>query len=479
MKRSIMFFGLSLIIAKAVSADDAVLIGGGYNLHGSQGQIELNVNWVQDVLQSKGMKVETYFTDGSEAGADVYYQLPPDEQSSALEPLARVFADRVLEARRYRENKVANLSGSTRRPDLEPALGNIINRTADSDLLLVYNGHGSQSSSTPDHVTMELWDNTRLSANELHSMLEPRSAPFRFVFAQCYSGGFHRLAYDNPTNGLALSDAPRCGFTAESAYRLAEGCSASIETDDYRDYTTFFFAALSGFERDGEIIGRDPDINSDGQTTLREAHLFTVQEAYSTDLSRSTSEDYLMRWQPWYLRWLPVHKNLPNNQFAKMYRELAARYGIALDSSAVKQIRQKLAQSHAEYDDTMAQSESLNYQIHELQFELQRGLSEQWPAILGPYTGAFQKLAASGQLNGIAADLAQTSEYQQLVDLQHQKAVLDETLLDRERMATQFQKLIHLRHLATVEQQLFEYGSAQEQDGYRSLVSCEDVALLD
>ena len=150
-----------------------------------------------------------------------------------------------------------------------------------------------------------------------------------------------------------------------------------------------------------------------------------------------------------------------------------------LNNSAVKQIRQKLAQSHADYDATMAQSESLNYQILELQFELQPSLSEQWPAILGPYTGAFQELAASGQLDRIAADLAQTSEYQQLVDLQHQKAVLDETLLDRERMATQFQKLIRLRHLATVEQQLFEYGSVQEQDGYRSLVSCEDVALLD
>ncbi len=248
---------------------------------------------MQGILEDENVPTATFFTDADETGADVHYQLPLDQTTKIHEPLTRVFGDWVLHARRYRENDVANVSGSTRRDELIPALYDVINATADTDLLFVYNGHGSESLTTPDQVTLNLWDNTTLSANELHGIVQARTAPFRYVFTQCYSGGFHRLAYENPSAGLVLREAPRCGFTAESAYRLAEGCSASIETDDYRDYTTYFFAALSGNERDGNIISRNPDTNDDGMTTLREAHLFTLEEAYSTDLSRSTSEDTL------------------------------------------------------------------------------------------------------------------------------------------------------------------------------------------
>lgn len=458
-------------------ASEAILVGGGYDVHSSQGQIELNVKWVQGILDNQGIPTTTFFTDANETGPDVHYQTTQGQVTQAYEPLARVFGDWILQKRRYREHNIANVIGSTRRDELVPALREAVNDTANTDLLFVYNGHGSQSQSTPDLVTLNLWDNTTLTANELHSIVKPRNAPFRYVFTQCYSGGFHRLAYENPTQGLEVSKTPRCGFTAESAYRLAEGCSASIETDDYRDYTTYFFAALSGNERDGAIVSRNPDTNDDGVTTFREAHFFTLEEAYSTDLSRSSSEDYLTQWQPWYLRWLPPTINLPNNEYAQLFRDLANRYNIPLTGMATKHIRGLLKETQSLVDGTRLQRQNLRHQERELQYTLQSSLSSTWPDLLGPYTGAYQKMAANGQLTTIAAAISERTDYATLIEVQNQDKALDTTLLDLERKATQYQKLLRLRQLAMLKQQLVEYGSASQRADYESLVSCEEAPL--
>lgn len=463
---------------QAAQAEDAILIGGGYDINSSQGQIELNVTWVQGLLEARGLSVETYYTDGDAPAPDVYYALAPDAEVSALAPLARVFGDQILEYRKYRNNEVPGVAGSTRRSDLEPRLRDIIERTTSQSLLLVYNGHGSQSFSTPDQVAMNLWDNTTMTASELHELLAARRDPFRFVFTQCYSGGFHRLAFEDPASGIALANGPRCGFTAESAYRMAEGCSASVDTDDYRDYTTYFFAALSGFERDGEIISRTPDLDKDGTTSLREAHLFTLEEAYSTDLSRSTSEEYLTQWQPWYLRWLPSPKNLPNNEYARLYRELATRHDVSLDANAANTIRQRLADAELSMHRLEEQLAQVQNEMMQLQYEMQGQLIATWPALMGPYTGAYHAMADNGELLKVAQLIETLPGNEQLIAMQDKTATLELELLEQERQATQYLKLLRLRRLALLQQQLTVYGSQQEQSDYLSLVNCEEMPLL-
>lgn len=463
--------------AERVARGGAILIGGGYDLHSSQGQIELNVKWVQGILEKRGLNLQTYFTDGDESGPDVHYLIAPDAAGSVMEPLARVFGDWHLESTRYRENQVSGVAGSTRRDELEPKLRDILADPASDDLLLVYNGHGSQSFSTADQVTINLWDNSTLSASELHALLRERRGAFRFVFTQCYSGGFHRLAFADPAEGLALATSPRCGFTAESAYRLAEGCSASIETDDYRDYTTYFFSALSGFERNGEIISHDPDLDGNGEITLREAHLFTLEEAFSTDLSRSTSEEYLTEWQPWYLRWLPASKSLPNNDYSRVFRNLASRYDIVLDKDSLKRIRQKLTRSEGQLTTLIEQQQLLQETILDLQYGIQSELIRAWPELMGPYSGAYLSMAIDGELPALSASIEAHPAYQKLLAAQTRSSALELEALDAERQATQYQKMLHLRHLALLQQQLATYGSAQERTDYQSLVACESVPL--
>ena len=367
------------------SADEAILVGGGYSAHRSEAQIELDAGWIRDVLERAGVPVTLRFTDGDAPGSDVMELLGPDAPPSPLEPLARTFGELRAERTRWRNHGLENVAGPTTRDALVPALVDAFARAdaADEPLLLVYNGHGTQSTTaSPADVRLELWGGTGLRAGELHALLEDHESPVRWVFTQCYSGGFHRLAYGDPDAGIGLAGGARCGFTAESAYRLAEGCSASIETDDYRDYSTFLFAALDGAERDGDVLFEDPDADADGAVTPREAHLYALGHAWSSDLSRSTSEDFLDAWQPWWLRWLPAPARVPENEYARLYRALAARVGVALDDGP-DSIRAGIAGREAELDALAGRRAGLRAEEARLGESLARAVSERWPALLG------------------------------------------------------------------------------------------------
>ena len=299
--------------------------------------------------------------------------------------------------------------------------------------MLVYNGHGTQSDTpSPAGVRLELWDSTSMRADELHALLDGHASPVRWVFTQCYSGGFHRLAYDDPDVGLDLAEGRRCGFTSESAYRLAEGCSASIETDDYRDYSTFLFAALDGAERDGDPLFEDPDADADGAVSPREAHLYALEHAHSSDLSRSTSEDFLDAWQPWWLRWLPQPARVPENEYARLYRELSARVGIALDRGP-DAIREAMDALEVQIDALAERRAELRVNEELLGGDLAYAVAGRWPALLGPYTDAYRELAASGELEAVAREIESMPEYAELVDAQGADAALDDELIEAER----------------------------------------------
>lgn len=466
-----------LVLSFFAAADQAIIIGGGSNIDSSQGQIELNVKWVQDVLVNSKLDVTTFYTDGNSDTPDVHYQIVNDGDSNSLSPIARVFGDVAREITRYRNHTVPGVVSSTERSQMEPVLDVLLGQQNTEPTLLVYNGHGDQSSSTPDQVSLRLWNDSSITANELHKLLNSNPTPFRFVFTQCYSGGFHRVAYKNPSKGIELAEGQRCGFTAESAYRLAEGCSSSVETEDYRDYTTFFFAAVSGYDRDGEIIDKDPDINQDQQVSMREAHLFTLEKAFSTDLSRSTSEDYLTAWEPWYLKWLPGSSYLPNNEYARLFRDVAAKYDIPLKNGATKSIRalQKL------HTDTIAQithdqSRTID-QLDKVKSDIQSLAIARWPDLAGPYTRGFAALAGSDELTDIGQWLETVPDYPSVVELEQQLRNLDVQLLESERMVTQMLKLMRLRRIANLKQWLYDYGTDKEIAAYESLLECEEQPL--
>lgn len=472
---------LSLCIALLIGTggtahtDDVILIGGGYDPSSSQVQIEANVIWAQQVMTELGLNTSTWFSDGEAPQADVVLG-SEFATSSPLEPIARVFGDRHRDRLQYRNHQVSDVIGGTEVSGLLPALQDRLTQQQEP-VFLMYNGHGSPTPDTEAGVSINLWDRTTLSARDLHDLVTSSTNPMRWVFTQCFSGGFHRLAYENVDDGLTLTEPPRCGFTAESAYNVAEGCSASLTTDDYRDYSTYFLAALSGRERNGDFVLNELDLNGDGLNSPREAHLFTLEQADSTDLSRATSEDYLEAWQPWFLRWLPLRPQLPDNEYSRVYRNIASRLQISLTTDTPKQLRLDIRELQAQVHDLQLRRQSLQQEERALQQILIQDLTGRYPALLGPYTAQYVELVNSGEILEIADAIAGRPDYTDLVIAQDADDALDEKLLSVERAITQRLKMLRMRRLAHLVDQLDRHGSDSSKRDYASLVSCEERPL--
>lgn len=469
----------SLMGGSPLGADqNVVLLGGGYQLEGSQGQIELNLKWVQDILEKRQKSINVYYTDGDGENPDVFLQTPIEDSVEKLQPLARVFGQHVLNEISYRNHTVEGVLSETTASVLQPALKNLFEQSKpDDSLLVVYNGHGAPSALGAEQVALKLWGDTRMTAEQFHGLLSETdpNTDFRYIFTQCYSGGFHRLIYEDPVRGHALADGQRCGFTAESSWRQSEGCSASIDMGDYRDYTTFFFAAINGEDRLGQSLLVDPDQNSDGVTDMREAHLYTLEHAHSTDLSRSSSEDYLEQWRPWFLKWLPMGDATPENEYAVLSRSVALRIELD-DSDIVRSARQK-------GDDFREKHASLSRDKYDSRVEIQRlsvmltdTLTAKWPQLKAPYTRAYKKLLTE-QLNDVQSWILAQASFEALRLLQDKEPDIEKQLLALERDTAQTDKVLRFRRLAFLQDWLYQYGSEREVKDYEGLVSCESSPI--
>jgi len=74
---------------------------------------------------------------------------------------------------------------------------------------------------------------------------------------------------------------------------LAAGCTPDTAEENYKDYTTYFFAALSGRTRMGQAVPA-PDYDHDGRTSMAEAHAYVLLTSDTIDIPMTTS-DVLLR----------------------------------------------------------------------------------------------------------------------------------------------------------------------------------------
>ena len=95
---------------------------------------------------------------------------------------------------------------------------------------LIFMGHGTQGEELDN--CLELWNDTQLAVSDLQALLDksPRDTRLRFLFSQCYSGAFARLATPGSN---------RCGFMAAPPDQVSEGSSPEVEKRDFEDYGTY------------------------------------------------------------------------------------------------------------------------------------------------------------------------------------------------------------------------------------------------
>jgi hypothetical protein len=275
----------------------ALIVGGGPEPEHNQVGIERNVAYFARLLPA-GTPRYTLFADGDTAAKTVLYEeqprtLPPGERAFALLFESREEAWPTVQ--RFRAPKLGRLDGPAKRAAVSGAF-QWLQRGDPDQVLLYFTGHGSRARNGDlDNSSFDLWGE-QLSVRELagHLATLPPRASVALVMVQCFSGAFGNLIFTGGDPKGGPVDREIAGFFAAPRERMAAGCTPEVNEANYRDFSSYFFAALTGRDRVGRAVsGADYDHN--GRVGMDEAFAYSLSNDNSIDVPVCTS-DVFLRW---------------------------------------------------------------------------------------------------------------------------------------------------------------------------------------
>lgn len=252
-----------------------VVFGGGGAPSYNEIAIEKNVFYFQRTLKALGQTPEStsiWFANGDDGRKTVRY----------------MDGDRE----RFKAPTVDPMEGPATIANLNLALSAATDNA--KPLFFYFTGHGYHNLKNEDDNAMIMWNEDLMTVQNFTRQLDrmPPKKPFVTVMVQCYSGSFANLIYQGgqPKKGIAPHD--RCGFFATVKSLPSVGCTPEVNEADYQDYSSSFFAGLSGVSRTGQKVA-SADYDRDGRVSFREAHAFAKIDEKASDLPISTLEAWL------------------------------------------------------------------------------------------------------------------------------------------------------------------------------------------
>jgi len=296
-------FCMALFLPSALRAKDHVLtIGGGYTPAGNQISLERNVIFFNKLLAEQlppDLSHDLYFADGESPNPDLQFE--PKDQSI---PKANLIAASLLGSTkyiklRYRNNELKNVRGPSSPAELEKWFTETGAKLTAGDRLILYvTAHGSRgpSKGNRSNTKIYMWNNQTVEASKLADLIAtlPEGVSVVTIMVQCYSGGFANLIFENADPKKDQTTRNICGFYATVHDRVAAGCTADINEEDYDEYSSHFWAALRGKTRVEKDINQ-PDYDGDGQISFEEAHAYTLLTSKTLDIPIKTSGAFLRR----------------------------------------------------------------------------------------------------------------------------------------------------------------------------------------
>ena len=290
---------LSLFGSSLDAKDQILVIGGGYSPTGNQASLEKNVLFFQRLVEdvhSDSCRPYVLFADGTSDGADLQVN-DPDSVPRANRLMAEFFGSEKDIGMHYRSHAVADVRGASTPRNLEKWFDEVGTTMEEGDRLLLYvtaHGGSSKDRSDPYNTTIYMWNNGRITVQDLIDYLDdlPEGVSVVSVMVQCHAGGFARYMFDDTDDDALVARQNRCGFFATVHSRSAAGCTPDIDEADYQEYSTYFWAAIGGKDRLGRNI-EPPDYNEDGMVSFDEAHAYTIIHSNTIDLPIRTSGEFL------------------------------------------------------------------------------------------------------------------------------------------------------------------------------------------
>ena len=267
-----------------------LIVGGGPNPEYNQVAIENNVRWVDTLVPGKLSRTVLY-CDGKGEGPLVQVS---EEQDNAADALSLLFqaprtSGRSRSGISYRSSAVSKIDGPSTLQGISSRFDQL--SLENSPVLLYFTGHGSPDRRNLDANRFDLWGEGGITPEGLSKQISrlPPGTPVTLVMVQCFSGAFANLIFQNGDPQAPLVDRPVCGGAA--------GCTPELDEAEYRDFTSSFFAGLTGRDRVGRKVAR-PDYNQDGKIGFDEAYAYALVNDPSIDVPVVTSDAFLRRFVP-------------------------------------------------------------------------------------------------------------------------------------------------------------------------------------
>lgn len=268
------------VIQTDEGAMEFLVLAGGGAPHYNEIALEKNVRYFQRTLSHLGIglsNVRQYFANGNDGAATVrFINLVGQEQ--------------------FKSPDIDHLNGPATLDNAQTWFQELGQKSSPCPAFFYFTGHGAYNGENPDNNAMILWQEELVSVQQLTKWLDqlPPDQPFVTMMAQCFAGSFANLIYEqgNPDNPVALHN--RCGFFATVAERPSVGCTPAVNESDYRDYSSSFFAGLSGVDRTGKPVA-SADYDANGKVSYAEAHAFAKVDEETTDWPVSTVEVWLQQ----------------------------------------------------------------------------------------------------------------------------------------------------------------------------------------
>ncbi len=257
-----------------------LVMGGGGSPQSNEIALEKNILYFQRTLKQMGYNpasANLFFANGTDGQATIRY----------LDAQAR---------ERFKSPSIPHLKGAATRDNFQQWIQQSRNHPQKQPIFFYFTGHGILNQENDDNSALLLWENTLLTVRELSQLLDrlPSDSHIVTMMAQCFSGSFANFIYQqgNPNQPLALQT--RCSFFATVKTLPSVGCTPEVNEADYQDYSSSFFAGLSGVNRLGKSVA-SADYNRDERISYSEAHAFAKVDEKTPDLPVSTSEVWLQQ----------------------------------------------------------------------------------------------------------------------------------------------------------------------------------------
>lgn len=472
-----------------VGAERLLTIGGGYSPSGNQVSLEKNVQFYQRVLPRLGLTGVPHhllFADGTNPAPDLQVNDPKHAADDTVHDVAAILgsADGIDE--RYRTNHLTGVDGPALTANID-AWFTAQKEWKDSErLFLYYTGHGGGGDKkTPRNTNLRLWDGEVFSVSDLVTRLDrlPTTVPVIMVMVQCHSGGFADVIFAKGDATGELSDHPRCGFFSTVPERVAAGCTSDIDEEDYQEYSTYFWAALSGETRLGKTITR-PDYDRDGHVSLVEAHAYVSITSPTIDIPIKTSEIFLRRFSQLDDESQEArHENLPYSVLVKaadpvtraVLDGLSKTLGLTGEDrfKTARTQERSLAQERREIDKRLIEARKERDGHRKV---LAKALKTHWPELSNPFHPRLHELLSDeGDPIGTFLDGQESLEkFYKTLEL---VATLDGEKMEIERKQAKFLRFVRALENVILEGNLPLLADAEIVARYRSLCALESSVL--